>query len=76
MASITLSVPDALASRIEAQRQQLPKILELGLRELDAHAQSEFEGAADILELLAALPSPEEVLNLRPSPVSPLAFQN
>jgi hypothetical protein len=68
MAAITLSVPDALASRIEAQRQQLPRILELGLRELDAHAQSDFEGAADILELLAALPSPEEVLNLRPSP--------
>jgi hypothetical protein len=68
MASITLSLPDDLASQIRAQHQQLPKILELGLRELNAGAQSGFDGAADVLELLAALPSPEEILNLRPSP--------
>jgi hypothetical protein len=29
--------------------------------------QSGFDGAADVLELLAALPTPEEILNLRPS---------
>jgi hypothetical protein len=68
MASITLSVPDGLASQIRAQHQQLPKILELGLRELNAGSQSGFDGAADVLELLAALPAPEEILNLRPSP--------
>ena len=67
MASITLSLPDDLASQIRAQEQQLPKILELGLRELNAGAQSGFDGAADVLELLAALPTPEEILNLRPS---------
>ena len=68
MASITLSVPDGLASQIRAQQQQLPRILELGLRELNAGSQSGFDGAADVLELLAALPTPEEILNLRPSP--------
>jgi hypothetical protein len=67
MASITLSVPDDLASQIKAQQRQLPKILELGLRELNAGGQSGFDGAADVLELLAALPPPEEILNLRPS---------
>ena len=67
MASITLSLPDDLASQIRAQQQQLPKILELGLRELNAGGQSGFDGAADVLELLAALPTPEEILNLRPS---------
>lgn len=67
MASITLSLPDDLASQIRAQEQQLPKILELGLRELNAGGQSGFDGAADVLELLAALPTPEEILNLRPS---------
>ncbi len=67
MASITLSLPDDLASQIHAQQQQLPKILELGLRELNAGGQSGFDGAADVLELLAALPAPEEILNLRPS---------
>lgn len=68
MASITLSLPDDLASQLRARQQQLPRILELGLRELNAADQSGFDGAADVLELLAALPSPEEILNLRPSP--------
>jgi hypothetical protein len=67
MASITLSLPDDLASQIRARQQQLPKILELGLRELNAGGQSGFDGAADVLELLAALPTPEEILKLRPS---------
>jgi len=68
MASITLKVPDDLASQILAQERQLPMILELGLRELNAGGQSGFDGAADVLELLAALPTPEEILKLRPSP--------
>src|SRR5579863_9065578 len=68
MASITLSLPDDLASQIRAQRRQLPRILELGLRELNAADQSGFDGAADVLELLAGLPAPEEILSLRPSP--------
>ncbi len=67
MASITLSVPEDLASQIRVQQDQLPRILELGLRELNAGNQAGFEGAADVLELLAALPTPEEILNLRPS---------
>ena len=68
MGSIVVNVPESLASRMESQRQQLPTILELGFRELDAFGLSGFDGAADVLELLAGLPSPEEVLDLRPSP--------
>ena len=68
MASITVSVPDDLVAQIRAQERQLPKILELGLREFNAAGQTGFDGAADVLELLAALPTPEEILNLRPSP--------
>jgi hypothetical protein len=67
MSSITLSLPDDLAAQLQAQKQQIPKILELGLRELNASGQFGFDGAADILELLASLPTPEEILNLRPS---------
>lgn len=67
MASITLSLPDELASQVRAQQDQIPRILELGLRELNAGARPGFEGAADVLEFLAALPPPEEILNLRPS---------
>jgi hypothetical protein len=47
---------------------QLPRILELGLREWHAVAQPGFEGAAEVLEALAGLPTPEEILALRPSP--------
>ena len=68
MASIILSLPDDLASQIRLQQRQLPRILELGLRELNAGGQSGFEGSADVLELLAALPAPEEILNVRASP--------
>jgi hypothetical protein len=67
MASITVSLPDDLAAQIRAHEQDLPRILELGLREINASGESGFDGAADILELLAALPTPEVVLNLRPS---------
>jgi hypothetical protein len=67
MSSITLSLPDDLASQIRARQEELPRILELGLRELNAGGQSGFDGAADVLELLAALPTPEEILSLRPS---------
>lgn len=68
MASITLSLPDDLVSQIRARERELPRILELGLRELHAAGQSGFDGAADVLELLAGLPAPTEILALRPSP--------
>lgn len=46
---------------------KLPQILQLGLRELKAGAQTGFTGAAEVLEFLATLPSPEEIIALRPS---------
>jgi len=67
MSAITLQVPDDLADRLRSQQERLPEILALGLRELYATAQSGFAGAAEILELLAGLPSPKEILESRPS---------
>ncbi|MCB0211978.1 MAG: hypothetical protein KDJ52_21735 [Anaerolineae bacterium] len=64
---MTLDVPEELAARLSALGDSLPRILELGLRELDASAQFTFEGAAEILEFLARLPTPEEIIALRPS---------
>ncbi|HYK62640.1 MAG TPA: hypothetical protein VEV85_24605 [Bryobacteraceae bacterium] len=66
MSAITLTVPDELAERLRNREDRLPQILELGLRELDAEAQGRFEGAAEVLEFLAGLPTPEEILNFRP----------
>jgi hypothetical protein len=67
MSAITLQLPEELAQRLRSYEQRLPEILELGLREFNAEAQAGFEGAAAVLELLADLPGPEEILRLRPS---------
>jgi hypothetical protein len=64
---ITLNLPDDLASQLSSLEDKLPQILQLGLRELNAGAQVGFTGAAEVLEFLAALPSPEEIIALRPS---------
>ena len=64
---ITLDIPNELATRLEPLTNQLPRILELGLRELNADAQLGFKGTAEVLEILAGLPPPKEILALRPS---------
>ena len=63
---LTLTIPDELATRLGPISDRLPQILELGLREMDAGC-GDFAGLADVLEVLARLPSPSEVLALRPS---------
>jgi hypothetical protein len=67
MSAITLQLPDELVERLRRHEDCLPEVLELGLRELSAATQPGFEGAAEVLEFLAGLPSPEEILNLKPS---------
>jgi hypothetical protein len=62
-----LKLPDDLAERLRNYEERSPEILELGLRELRADSQRGFEGAAEVLKFLACLPSPEEILTLRPS---------
>jgi len=67
MAAITLKLPDDLAEKLRIHEDRLPEILERGLRELDAESQGGFAGAAEVLEFLVGLPSPQEILELRPS---------
>lgn len=67
MTQITLDLPDDLVARLSTVQEQLPQILERGLRELDAASPSQFAGLSTVLEFLASLPTPEEILNLRPS---------
>jgi len=64
---ITIEIPDDLASRLSPMGDKVPQILELGLREFHASSQPGLVGVAQVLETLAGLPSPEEVLALRPS---------
>jgi hypothetical protein len=68
MSAITVKLSDELAARLRYHEARLPEILELGLREVNAEGQGRFEGAAEVLEFLASLPSPEEILKLKASP--------
>lgn len=63
---LTLTVPDELATRLRAVEDRLPEIIEIGLREW-LSSSSGYTGLADVLETLARLPSPEEVIGLRSS---------
>jgi len=63
---LTVTVPDELANRLRAVEDQLPEILELGLREWLSTPPG-YAGLGDVLETLARLPSSEEVLGLRPA---------
>jgi hypothetical protein len=67
MPQMTVDLPDDLVLRLNPLRSQLPQILELGLREWNSEMPASFSGLAEILEFLVGLPSPEEVLALRPS---------
>jgi hypothetical protein len=65
---VTLDLPDELAADLQAFEKQSARIVEAGLREIRASGGAQFHGLAQVLEKLAELPSPEEVLVLRPSP--------
>jgi hypothetical protein len=64
---ITLTIPEDLAVRLRPVEKELPQILELGIRAWNARAESGFSDLSDVLETLASLPTPEEILALRPS---------
>ncbi|MFH0813466.1 MAG: hypothetical protein V2A69_11615 [Pseudomonadota bacterium] len=65
--TIQFNIPKELAMRIQLLERQLPQILELGLKGFNASAQPAFDGAAEVFDFLASLPSPEEIIKLRPS---------
>ena len=65
---VTLDLPDELAVDLRRFEHQYASIIAAGLRELRATDSGQFHGLAPVLEKLAELPSPEEVLALRPSP--------
>jgi hypothetical protein len=72
MSSITLTVPDEIAGELQRQQERVPELLQRVMRELNADelgasGPAGFAGAAEVFEFLASLPSPEAVMDLRPS---------
>jgi hypothetical protein len=66
--SITFTIGDDLANQLKPYEDQLTEILKLGIREWQARGESGYTGVSSVLEKLAGLPDPEEVLALRPAP--------
>jgi hypothetical protein len=65
---ITLDIPDDIAQQLQPLQGDLPHILALGMRQLNANPSTGFSGLTEILEFLAQLPSPQQILALRLSP--------
>ena len=65
MVEITLQVPESLADRLQPVREQLPDILEMGLR---YSRPLSIRAYAQVLDFLATAPTPDEMIEFRPSP--------
>jgi hypothetical protein len=67
VSAFTVEVPDELAARLRSHQKQLTQILERGLRQVESVARSGYVDATEVLEFLARLPQPEEILALHAS---------
>jgi hypothetical protein len=66
--STTVTIADDLAQQLKPYEAQLAEILQLGIREWQARNETEYSGISAVLEMLASLPAPDEVLALRAAP--------
>lgn len=64
---VTIDLPENLAVRLRTNKQDITEIFEAGLREFEASSSVGYKSIADVLEFLASLPTPREILDLRPS---------
>ena len=64
---ITVDVPNNLGLRLNPFKNRLSDLLELGLREINTPSDAGFHSLNEVLEFLAKLPSPEEIISFRPS---------
>lgn len=65
--TLTLNLPDELAAFLPKKDSELVAILSAGLHRLRDSQRGEVLQLSDVAETLAGLPSPQEVLALRPS---------
>ena len=62
-----VDIPDRLARMLENRADDVGRFLELGLRQAEPKVGPEFDGVFELLQTLSGLPSPQEVMDLRPS---------
>lgn len=67
LSAVQFNIPEEIAVRLKPLEDQISEILEFGLRSWNAAGFPEFDGTAEVMELLASLPTPQEVLALRPT---------
>jgi hypothetical protein len=65
MTQITVDLSDELIKQLAPLQDNLPQILTLGLQQLNANPTQGFSGLTEVLEFLAQLPSPQEILALQ-----------
>jgi hypothetical protein len=65
--TVTLNVPDEFAAYLPSKDSDLISVLTAGLLRWKSRQLGELNQFRDVAELLTSLPSPEEVLALRPS---------
>ena len=65
---LTLEIPDEMGQTLQPLEAELPQILHLGLQQFYAKPSQGLTGLTEILEFLAKLPSPQEILDLHLSP--------
>ena len=66
MAQITIEVPESLAKRLASVKDRLPEML---ARELDQPPSLSTDAYRYVLEFLASNPSPQVILDFKPTPV-------
>ena len=65
---VTLTLSDELATQLQSlSEDEIPRVLELGLRRRNGVTCDEFDGLSDLLEALVNLPTPDEIIALKPS---------
>lgn len=65
MIELTIQLPNDLVARLKPVQKQLPEIIELGLRQL---SRGQVGLHNEIAEFLASSPSPQAIVDFRPSP--------
>lgn len=65
--TLTLNLPDELAAFLPKEDSKLLAVFTAGLERLRDAQRGEVQQLSDIVETLAGLPSPQEVMALRPS---------